>query len=369
MHGNRTEYLRQSPTAPRTGWFYADPLRDLADYRVQIAPLIGVGICNYNSGLRKTRVQVGTSVHLRQALELCVSIGEGNVVALGVSVDGPSGEVRSSCACSCPVPSAMYTIVVGARKWCGNDGCVLRRCLNKGEAMLDVGWHWVCCALVCRICVQDGASRAAYRSVRNALSAVCGAVQPDAQAKVVVTEVTVYLPVAIPCKRTTAPDTKWIGSRRAVVDLPGLGVRVLQLCPVVGALCRIVGKGRDHRLVIVLKVHLPRQTSLLHVRKAAGGASFLASLGENREQDRCQNGDDCDDDEEFNQRETRRLSAVGSVGHLRDPPNKKTDTATAEQTSFVTSLRVNRGNRLAALPCARIPVTNLSVNVWNISPT
>src|SRR5947209_20021146 len=56
-------------------------------------------------------------------------------------------------------------------------------------------------------------------------------------------------------------------------------------------------------LIVILDVHLNCRSDLLHVRKAARRARLFAGLGEDREKNRGQDGDDGNDDEKLDQRE------------------------------------------------------------------
>src|SRR5712691_7950830 len=56
-------------------------------------------------------------------------------------------------------------------------------------------------------------------------------------------------------------------------------------------------------LIVVLDVHLNGRADLLHVRKAARRARLFAGLGEDREKNRGQDGDDSNDDEKLDQGE------------------------------------------------------------------
>ena len=54
----------------------------------------------------------------------------------------------------------------------------------------------------------------------------------------------------------------------------------------------------------VLGVHLPGHHDLLDIGETTGLARFLAGLGEDREEDSCQDGDNGDHHQQLNERKT-----------------------------------------------------------------
>jgi len=130
----------------------------------------------------------------------------------------------------------------------------------------------------------------------------------------------------------TSPGTGVVATR-AGEDLQVLDVRLQQdSCPL-----RADRASHGHRgpyLVVVVAVHDGSQRDLLEVGLAARLSRLLTRAGEDREEDRRQNGDDGDHDQQFDQRETtlshcRRLNErepfavhsyttlIGSISALR----------------------------------------------------
>ena len=69
---------------------------------------------------------------------------------------------------------------------------------------------------------------------------------------------------------------------------------------------------------VVVHVHPARETDLTLIGQAGDTLGVFAGAGERRQQDGNQSGDDCDDDQQFNQREgVARPSGPGV--HVRSP--------------------------------------------------
>jgi len=112
--------------------------------------------------------------------------------------------------------------------------------------------------------------------------------------------------VLIPVERTTS------GSRAAgaLHDLLVLDVGLDASPP--GFTASGIGQEVREHLVVVLRVHQLAQNQLLDVREATRLARLLARAGEDREEDRRQDGNDGDHNQQLNERET-------TVLHLAPP--------------------------------------------------
>jgi len=105
--------------------------------------------------------------------------------------------------------------------------------------------------------------------------------------------------------------------RRAIEQLSVHDVRLYDEIP--GPASRaertLTGVSVDQALVVVLGVHRCRCLNLLEVREAARLPCLLASSGEHREEDSCEDGDDGDDNQQLNEGEASSASC-GQDDHL-----------------------------------------------------
>jgi hypothetical protein len=75
---------------------------------------------------------------------------------------------------------------------------------------------------------------------------------------------------------------------------------------------------RDERCVIVSGVQVHGSATLFGVREARSLTDFFAGLRENRERDGSENRKNCDDDEEFDERETAHIPVLTQSAFLSD---------------------------------------------------